>query len=327
MSQERVGLPPAGQPAWERAVSKMSAYARLGKLNIWQIYLTLPVAWTLLPRSVAFSPHGMVTILLFLLCVVGVVSAALALDDVVGYRIGMDEVTYGSTEELLRSSQMKPLLSGELSAAEAVRYGWVAAAVGIVSGLTAILISWRPSSPWALLGFVVVVFLTLQYSYGLGFTFRVFGASESILIIGFAAAVALPYGVSTGTLSARVLVEAILVALSMLQVGMFSNSADAPHDREYGRTSVAARVGDIANRTFIVGVFVAAWALTVSGIVAGWLTPWLAVALVPAWLVQIFQLREGVALRRWLRARKLGFHAYELVLLALIVTNALAWLR
>lgn len=327
MSQEGVGRQLTDQPPGASAASRLSAYARLGKLNIWQIYLTLPVAWTLLPLSIALSPRGIATILLFLLCVVGVVSAALALDDVVGYRIGMDEVTYGSTEELLRSSRLKPLLSGELTATQALRYGWVAAAVGTSSGLIAILLSWRASSPWILLGFAVVVFLTLQYSYGLGFTFRIFGASESILLIGFTAAVALPFGVATGTLSAKVVVEGVLVALSMLQVGMFSNSADAPHDKEYGRTSVPASVGEGINRTFIVAVFVVGWALAIVGIVVGWLSPWLLIALIPAWVVQVVQLREGVALRRWLRARKLGFHSYELVLLALIVTNALAWFR
>jgi 1,4-dihydroxy-2-naphthoate polyprenyltransferase len=314
-------------PLLGRTGRQVSAYIRLGKLNIWQIYVTVVIAWTLLPRAVAFSPHAILTTLLFLVCVVGVVSAGLALDDVVGYRIGMDKVTYGSTEEMLRSSNMKPLLSGELTADQGVRYGMVAGAVGTLAGVGAILLSWHASSPWALVVFFIVVFLTLQYSYGLGFSFRFFAGSELVLLIGFITAVALPYALVTATLTGQVILEALLVAVWMLQVGIFSNSADAPHDRHYGRTSIAASVGEQTNRRVIIAVFITGWALVGIGIAARWLTPWLVLLLVPAVTLHVLQLRAGVGRQNWLVARKLGFRAYELGCLALILTNVAAWLR
>src|SRR5712691_10702520 len=323
MSQAQTSRPKVRLPSLGRASRQLSAYVRLGKLNIWQIYVTVVIAWTLLPPALAFSPRAILTTLLFLVCVVGVVSAGLALDDVVGYRIGMDKVTYGSTEEMLRSSNMKPLLSGELTAHQGVRYGLVAGAVGTLCGVGAILLSWHASSPWAL----VVLFLTLQYSYGLGFSFRIFAGSELVLLIGFSTAVALPYALVTGTITGQVVVEAVLVAIWMLQVGIFSNSADAPHDRHYGRTSIAASVGEKTNRTVIVVVFITGWALVGVGIAARWLTPWLVLLLVPAVVLHILQLRAGVGRRSWLVARKLGFRAYELGCLALIVTNVAVWVR
>jgi 1,4-dihydroxy-2-naphthoate polyprenyltransferase len=323
MSDEQVaiGAPPATRAG--RAARRASAYARLGKLHLWQMFLTIPVAWTLLPRHVALSRTGLVTMALFLVCVVGNVSAALALDDVVGARIGMDRVTYGSTEQLLRSARMKPLLLGELTDAQALRFGWTATALGTLAGTLAVLLSWHPWSPWALVVLLFVAFVTVQYSYGIRFSFRLFAGAEIVLLIGFTAAVVLPYWMLIGPPTPRTLLEALLMALWMMQIGIFSNSADAPHDRVYGRSSVPARVAERVNRSFIAGVFALGWAITAGGILAGWLPAWLAVALLPAWFLQARQLLEGIGRRRYLLARRLGFHVYELAPLALILTNLL----
>src|SRR5437763_12083159 len=85
---------------WLAIRGKVSAYIHLGKLHIYQIFLPLPVLWTLLPRDVALSFDGAGIVALVLLSVMGVVGAGLALDDVTGKRNGVDELAYASAEKL-----------------------------------------------------------------------------------------------------------------------------------------------------------------------------------------------------------------------------------
>jgi 1,4-dihydroxy-2-naphthoate polyprenyltransferase len=320
-AMDKARLPMQG--LWLSTRGKASAYVRLGKLDIYQIFLPLPLVWSLLPYNVASSLYGIGIVILVLLSVMGVVAAALALDDVTGKRNGVDELAYAGSEKL-RGTKMKPLVVGELTESEAMRFAFISAIIGIAMGVMAFIFA-KHSSVLLFVIFLLVALNALQYSYGIRTSYLLVGGSEFVVLTSFAGAVIIPYLLITGELTGRVVLEAILMGVWMVQVGVFSNSADAAKDRIVKRRTLAATLAPQANKLFIVGLFFIVWGVTAWGIYTGMLSRWLLVALIPCWILQVTQLIVGVYQNRWLRARWLGFRAYELATLALIVTNVMSW--
>ena len=56
----------------------------------------------------------------------------------------------------------------------------------------------------------------------------------------------------------------------------------------------------------------------------GALEPWLLVALIPTWTIQVAQLVQGLGRERWLLARFLGWRAFDAGIAALVIINLIA---
>jgi 1,4-dihydroxy-2-naphthoate octaprenyltransferase len=235
-------------------------------------------------------------------------------DDVQGYRDGTDLANYGPQTEL-RSLWRKPLLVGDITEAEAVRFGWAAVAFG----LTMAVVTWwaagmRPS--WFLPAYLGVACIAVQYSYGLKLSYV--GGQELVIFSGFAGAVVFPYVLANGRVTATVLVVASICALWVLQVLVFSNSNDVEGDRASNRRTMAVRTTARGNHRYIVALFVLDWTVVVASVTSGWLEPWYLVGLAPLLIIHALQLYHGVVRCRYLYARMLGWISIRLGALALI---------
>ncbi|WP_156756578.1 UbiA family prenyltransferase [Actinokineospora pegani] len=290
------------------APGRLSAYARLAKLDVWDYYLALPLAWSLCGLT------GLGTLLAFGVGTVLVVAAAVAFDDVTGFRDGSDARNYGPDAPARRLAR-KPLLTGELTVRQATGFGWTCAALGgllwLALGLEAPL--------WTLVLLAVCFGTAIQYSYGLKISYR--GAQE-VFLAGFGAGLVLcGVGLVSGTVSAMAAVQAALFGLGPLLVGVYSNTADVRGDAEVGRRTVAVLAGAAGNRAFIAALSLAEAALVVSAAGLGATPWWFAPALLPVLAVRVAQLRRGVGLGDVLGARKLGLLAHRVMVVSLFVVN------
>ena len=300
-----------------QVASRVSAYLRLGKVQVWQHWYGVAVAWSLLPHTLVMASRTLLTLLLMLVAIIGVMAATAAFDDVTGYRDGTDERNYRQSTPV-RSVRRKPLLTGELTEAEAIRFGRAAALLAMVATVASYLAG-GVSSPWPLVAFVVVALLAMQYSAGLRISY--IGGGEALLVLTTAASVAVPYAYVAGSVSSRVLVEGLLLGAFLLQISAFSNTADARNDRLAGRRTVATQLSRSHNLLFTAAVFV----FTSVGILAGWrahvLPAWLPQLMVPVWAVNLIQLRLGLVEGRLLMARRIGFRAFDLGFVAMLLAN------
>ncbi|WP_233158210.1 UbiA family prenyltransferase [Actinokineospora bangkokensis] len=288
--------------------SRLGAYARLAKLDVWDYYLALPLAWSLC----GFTGTGV--LLLFGVGTVLVIAAAVALDDVTGFRDGSDAANYGPDAPARRLAR-KPLLTGELDERQALVFGWACAVLGGVCwlglGLTAPL--------WTLVLLALLLVSAVQYSYGLKISYR--GAQE-VFLAGFGCGLVLcGVGLVRGAPTALAVVEAVVFGLGPLLVGVYSNANDAAGDAAVGRRTVAVLAGPGGHRAFTAGLTALEIGVVVfaAGLGAGpW---WFALALLPAMACRVAQLRVGVGLGDALRARRWGLLAHRVAVASLVVVN------
>jgi 1,4-dihydroxy-2-naphthoate octaprenyltransferase len=313
-----MSAPAAPLPVRGGRLAKAAAYVELGKLRIVELWFGVPLAWSLLPvgqRTVA-STWGVLAAAV--LVEMGTTSASLALDDVAGYRDGVDAANHADTD---RYGVNKPLLDGRLSERESLRFAWSAVAVAVVALLAALALA--PTIPWwePLLGFGTIL-LALNYSYGVRLSY--IGGCEAVTLLAMVATVIFPFGLLHGGLSPVAAVEAALLGMWMLQVSLFSNTQDAAGDREANRLTLAARVRLDLNLRIIVATFAVSFAVAMTALALGTL-PLAAVGLLaPSWALQAAQLNVGVRRAGWLRARALGFMAFRLGVGGLLIANLIA---
>lgn len=303
---------------------RVGAYRQLSKLYVFDQYLGVPLAWSLFGPGTATAARTLAVLAVCLVCVVAVVAASVALDDVQGFRDGSDSENYTPRDGAPRKRFRKPLLDGQLSEHDALRFATGAAALGLVALVAAFAVApLRPWWAWVAAGLCTLA--SLQYSWGLKLSYV--GLEEPILILGTACTMLIPFGLVTGQATATALLEAALFGFWMMSVSVFSNTHDAEADRKVGRFTVPARMSAGANRRFIVAVFGCCWVLLVAGLASGVLPWWLALAIVPALAIQSSQLRAGLGRGDSLLARTLGFKAYRAMIAALIASNLLGWPR
>jgi 1,4-dihydroxy-2-naphthoate octaprenyltransferase len=306
----------APRPAGRRR--KLAAFAELGKLRIVELWFGVPLAWSLLAPALRESSNSVLVLVLAVFVEGGTISAALALDDVSGFRDGVDAANHGDTD---RYGVNKPLLDGRLSEREALAFAWSALGVSLAALLAELLIA--PHVPWwEPVMTVATIALALNYSYGVRLSY--IGGCEAVTLLAMVATVIFPFGLLHGGLSAVAAVQAALLGLWMLQISLFSNTQDAAGDREAGRLTLAARVRLTLNQRIIAATFLFSFALTGTMLALGVLSLWTLPLLVPSWALQAAQLRVGVGERQWLRARAIGFMAFRLGVAALFVANLLS---
>lgn len=304
-----------GTRSW---ASTFSAVVEVGKLNIYDLWLGIPLAWSLLDPAQATELRTWWILGLALVIKAGTSSAALALDDVAGLRDGVDAANHGDTD---RYAVNKPLLDGRLSERGALLFAGCAAAAAVVALAVAVWVA-RPVPPWLLILEAVILVGALNYSFWLKLSYR--GGGELITLTAVASTLFVPYALVTGGWNLTVLLESLLLGLWMLQVAVFSNTQDRTGDLEAGRLTVAALTSERGNYVFICSVFATSAALLVVGWVTRHLPAALAVTLLPSLLLQARQVYLGVIRDRWLDARLLGFKAFRLGVAGLFVVNLFA---
>jgi 1,4-dihydroxy-2-naphthoate polyprenyltransferase len=293
------------------------AYVELGKLKIFELWLGVLLTWSLLPSAYSSDPTALALLICALVIEMGTTSAALALDDVTGFRDGVDAANHADSD---RYGVNKPLLSGEISERQALVFGYGAALTAIL----AMLVGWALAVPvpgWLFVLTIAIFLIAVNYSYGLRISYRV-GGGELITCVTIGATLLLPYALVTDSISGMALVQSALLGLWMLQIAIFSNSQDAAGDREANRHTVAASVSPRTNDGFIFCVFCTSWALLVGSVVGGVLKPAFLVLLLLVPL-QLRQLEAGLRHRDWMRGRAIGFWVFRLAAAILFVVNLL----
>lgn len=315
---EEIGTQPSAAPS----ESKLRSYTRLGKLDVYDYYLSTAVvlAAVLLPLS-ALSARAVAVLVVFLVGQVFVIMAMVALDDITGFRDGSDIANYGPNNPL-RNKLRKPLVAGTLSEAEALRFAWLCAAIG--ASLWAATIGIAPHRPlWAVLLLAALFVVSLQYSYGLKISYH--GFQEAFLVWLGAVLVIAQYGLLTGEFSGFVMVQGVLFGFGPLMFGVYSNTNDVEGDRGVGRPTVAALVSARGNAVFIGVLSAAEFLLSVVASVAGIAPWWFALVMLPAAALRAHQYVTGFHKGDIMVARKTGFAVHRLSVVLLVVANLLAW--
>ncbi|MDT0266547.1 UbiA family prenyltransferase [Streptomyces sp. DSM 44915] len=308
----------AGPPAVRPVEGKLRAYARLGKLDVYDYYPSLAVALSavLLPLA-QFTAGAAGTLALFLAGEVFVVMAMVALDDITGYHDGSDAANYGPNHPL-RDIRRKPLVAGTLTLREAHLFAWGCAVTG--AGLWAASAAVAPHLPlWTGLLTAGLLVVSLQYSYGLKISYHGF---QEVFLCGLGVGLVLvPHALVAGEFVGFLLVQGVLFGCGPLLFGVYSNTNDIEGDRAVGRRTVAALVSPRGNARFVgalsVGEFLVGAVASASG-VAPW---WFVLAMLPVTGLRARQFHLGFVAGDIMRARRLGFTAHRVATVLLILVN------
>ncbi|MEW2620538.1 UbiA family prenyltransferase [Streptomyces sp. NPDC048106] len=311
----------AGPPtAAAHAPGRLRAYARLGKLDVYDYYLGILLALTaaLFPLG-DFTVRAALVLALFLAGEIAVLMAMVALDDVTGFRDGSDLANYGP-DNPLRSKARKPLVAGVLTASQALRFAWTCAAAGALLWTAAVVLA--PHRPlWALVAAGALFVVSLQYSYGLKISYH--GFQEAFLVALGAVLVIVPYGLLTGESAGFLMVQAVLFGFGPLMFGVYSNTNDVEGDRAVGRPTVAALVSERGNAVFIGALSAAEFLIGALASLTGAAPWWFAPLMLPATALRTRQYLTGFVRGDIMTARRTGFTVHRLSVLLMTVANVL----
>jgi 1,4-dihydroxy-2-naphthoate polyprenyltransferase len=297
------------------ALVRFGLYVEVGKLKIFELWLGIPIAWSLLSAEQRGAPETLLIMAMALLVIAGTAAASLSLDDVAGLRDGVDLANHADTD---RYGVNKPLLDGRLSEQQALKFVYLLVGIATAAAFILFALVWPVSGWLAALTFGILV-IPLNYSFGLKLSYH--GLGELLTMSAIAGSVLLPFGAVMGSLPAAVLLQSLLAGLWMLHIAVFSNTQDREGDRKARRMTIAAILSKRGNYVFIVALFALTWSLTAYGLFTGLLSEPAGLALVPLWVLQIRQIWLGVFQEKWLKARLLGFWLYRYALAALFVAN------
>jgi 1,4-dihydroxy-2-naphthoate polyprenyltransferase len=297
--------------------ARAQLYVEVGKLKIFELWLGIPLAWSLLAAEHRIEPRPILLLVMTLFVIAGTASASLSLDDVAGLRDGVDVANHADTD---RYGVNKPLLDGRLSERQALGFVYVLVSIAVLAAVIMFAVAW-PIPSWLLALTLAILFVPLNYSFGLKLSYH--GLGELLTMGAIAGSVILPFAAVTHTAPGPVLMQALLAGLWMLHIAVFSNTQDREGDRQARRMTIAALLSKRGNYGFIVMLFALTWALTAYGLASGLLTKTLMLMLIPLWVLQARQLWIGVRREKWLKARLLGFWLYRYAILALFVSNLL----
>ncbi|GAA3863888.1 UbiA family prenyltransferase [Streptomyces sedi] len=319
MTQSLTGTPSPAQPSPARpAESRLRAFARLGKLDVYDYYPSIAVALSAVLLPWDDLPAGAVAAFaLFLLGEVCVVMAMVALDDITGYHDGSDAANYGP-DHPLRNILRKPLVAGTLTLRQAHLFAWGSATAGAALwGAAALAAPHRPG--WALGLTAALLVVSLQYSYGLKVSYHGF---QEVFLCGLGAGlVVAPHALVTGSFSGFLLVQGVLFGAGPLLFGVYSNTNDIAGDRAVGRRTVAALASPRGNARFVLALSVGEFAVAAGASLTGIAPWWFVLAMLPVTAVRARQYRTGFVHGDIMRARRMGFAAHRLATVLLIGVN------
>lgn len=300
------------------ALGWLRARLALGKFKIVELWLGFFVGVSLLGGDALRDGRVLAILGAILVTGIAVIAATCSLDDITGVRDGVDQANHSNGA---RWGVAKPILTGDLAERSAFSFVRVLGAVGAAAYAVALALAW-PLPAWLLVTMTAMMVIALNYSYGLKLSYH--GAGELVIFIGGAGTVFVPYALATRSISAAVIVSAILVGAWHAQVVVFSNTNDRAGDRATQRMTIAARTSPRGNKIYIASLFAIVWATTAVALATHVLSPWTIAALAPVWGLQLYQLWSGLGRDQWLRARLAGFRVLRVGILALTLVNFLA---
>lgn len=311
---------PARVPPTRFGRTRLVAYLRLAKLGMIDYYLSIVVVWSLLPAAERLPGRGAwATMVTFLLGEVFLVGAAVAFDDVAGYRDGSDAVNYGA-DAPVRRLRRKPLLAGSLTDTAAIRSAWGMIGAGALCwGATLVVAPHRPT--WAVLCVVAAGLVIPQYSWGLRIGYNGF---QEVFLAAVGWAFVLPLcGLLTGAAGGPVVVQTFLFGLGPLLFGVYSNINDIVGDRSVGRPTVACLASPRVNAVFIGGLSCLETVVIVAAALTGIAAWWFPLILLPVTAARTAQFVVGIVRGDVLRARLIGIRAHRILVAGLVVANLL----
>lgn len=293
---------------------KVSAFLRLGKARVYQHGYGLLLAALLLGHEGRLRAADGLALALMLLALYAFQYATAGADDIGGFRDGSDAANY--TGRPAFTVAKKPLLTGELTEREAMRFVVACFAVGVASGPVALWLLDGDVPTGALVVFVVALASCVQYSMGLKISYRPLGL-ETQVFLTTGVLVLLPYWAIAGELNRMsVLVSAIFGSWFLLVVA-HGNASDRDGDADVGRRTLAVMLPDRAFRAVLVSLFVLSTALVLALFTTTTLRPALLVALVPLVAVHVAQQWAGALGQDWRKARYLGLVSLDVGCLGL----------
>jgi 1,4-dihydroxy-2-naphthoate octaprenyltransferase len=296
-------------------VSKLLAYGRLLKPRSQAASLCTLVAMSLACARYQ-EPRFWAVMLAFL--AFNFLGGALicVLDDMTGYLDGSDRLDIVSTQ---KRNISKPLLTGDLTLAEARGLAIVIVVLSAVLLVALVILAVRPLLALIYLG--LLVGLVPQYSAGLKLSY--WGLGELLIAAAAAACVALPYWILEDSITPRVWFNAALVGIPYAAHLVIANVIDYNNDKGAGRLTIPVLFG-LRSAPYISGGFlVLFWVLFAIGMLNGAL-PKTALLWLPLFFSHVrfmmLALRGDPA-----RARLLSFVNFHLVFLLFSLANVLAF--
>lgn len=300
--------------------NRLRSYVRLGKLDVYDYYLSVLVALSATAAAGAgLDTAALPAVALLLAGEVLLVAASVALDDITGFLDGSDITNYGP-DHPLRNKLRKPLVSGALTLRQARRFAAGAAAGAAVLWAAAVAVA--PHRPAGTLLLMAVLYAgALQYSWGLKLSYH--GFQEAFLVAIGAGFVLAPYGLASGSWPQFLLVQAVLFGFGPLMFGVYSNTNDVAGDRAVGRPTVAARTSERGNARFVAALCVLEFAIGLWASAAGVAPWWFPLLMLPATALRGVQYVTGFVRGDIMRARRLGFRTHRLATALLVTANLL----
>jgi 1,4-dihydroxy-2-naphthoate octaprenyltransferase len=297
---------------------RLVAYKHLAKFDMFDVFLTIPLAWTLVGFDAMLEPRTIAILVLSLIGVVGIRTAESALDDVAGLREGIDLANYMANPSVHRPKKRKPLIEGRLTEAQALRYAKLAVATGVVCAVAAFAVAgFEPS--WVPFAAAFAAALVVSYSWGPKLSY--IGGQELVVFLGVSFTLSMVYAVITHDLTWMVVSEGLVLGIWLSQPMIFANLPDIDADRQAGRITMAVRLEERAYRRFTAVFFALGWVVFAIALATGALPWWAAFAQLPALGVQVFAIRAWLRRHDPLLARHSCHYAYRAGLLGLAVTN------
>jgi 1,4-dihydroxy-2-naphthoate octaprenyltransferase len=305
------------RPERRSAKTVFSGLVWLSKITVYQHYFGLVLAWLLLTPTALHRPGATAALLLFLLASIGIVTCACSADDVVGYRNGSDAANY-KAGDLGRDFRRKPLLTGAVTEREAVAFVAVSGTIAAVSGIAAFtVLGWHVPVASVLI-FIAAFVFTVQYSAGLRLSY-VLGGTEILLSLATASGLLFPYLAVERRLSAPAVIIAFMLGMWLVMVSTYSNVNDKEGDAAVGRRTLAAATRPAVFKTSMVLFYLTSVSLVITLAVATNWPWWSLLTMAPVVGMHTAQLYFGPRRDRWLVARKIGFMAYDIGFLGLLI--------
>jgi 1,4-dihydroxy-2-naphthoate octaprenyltransferase len=237
------------------------------------------------------------------------------LDDMVGFEDGADQQDVVLNQ---KRNISKPLLTGDLSVADAKRAAMFLAVLEVI--LLACLVLLARRTGLAFLYLATLIILVPQYSFGLKLSY--WGLGEVLIASSAFACVALPVWLYTDAVTPRVMLTGALVGIPYAAHLVVANVIDYENDKSAGRRTIPVMVG--LGRSYLVsGAFLLLfWALYAYGMLTHEL-PRAALLWLPMLLshVRFMRLATGGDPAR---ARLLSFTNFHLVFVLFSAANVLA---
>jgi 1,4-dihydroxy-2-naphthoate octaprenyltransferase len=293
--------------------AKWKAYARLMKLNNPDLAL-YPLVTMAMASGQYHEVRYWLILVLFTLFSFCCQALSLVLDDIEGYLDGVDQL--GAQGK--KKNQPKPLLSGELTVAQARRAAWFLCGTGLA--LLPILVRLSSHPLLATLVLVATFVVPTQYSYGLKLSY--YGLGEFVIIYGAAMTAFVPYWLLHGTAPMGVLLASAMCGLPFAALVVNSHILDYEADRATNRRTLTVILGIARVRWVAVSLIALFWVLYVVGF-AGHAFPrtallWLVLLPVHLKIVQVMLKGDSP------RARLLAFLSARVQLVLFLLAFLLA---